>query len=262
MSELYDVVNKIVENDTENAEKENSKDEKEYIEEDAKDTGYSDGNIDGAVYNSVGRGAVENFIKNSVYEKYNIDSKAMKEFSRLSPTEMISDFGGSIKELAQLRSDYNDGKFTKEEYKALSSKIKGEISGKMLEMGSCRKSILEDVLLRSFGVSPSEVANVKSFNELVDIFKPDTEISPDAERETDIESNLDNLADSEINDAESLIEQDTETPDIQEMEQNIEADTEADNDLDKENDKDNELETDNEDNIETDNEDLNEDTGL
>ena len=89
--------------------------------------------------NSIGRGAVENFIKNTVYEKYNIDSHKMKDFSKLSPTEMISDFCSSVKEFGKLRSDYEAGKYTKSEYKVLSSKVKGEISGKMLEMGSCRK---------------------------------------------------------------------------------------------------------------------------
>ena len=57
------------------------------------DTGYDDGGADPLehrVSNSIGRGAVENLIKNSVYEKYNIDAKAMKDFSRLTPTEMLS----------------------------------------------------------------------------------------------------------------------------------------------------------------------------
>ena len=60
----------------------------------------------------------------------------MKEFSRLSPTEMISSFSDSVKELGKLRSDYSNGQYTKEEYKVLSGKIKGEISGKMLEIGA------------------------------------------------------------------------------------------------------------------------------
>ena len=163
MAELYDVLNKIIENDKEGADEEvrdNPEIETESEEErdsenennDQDDGGYYDsGSLEGRVSNSVGRGAVEGWIKNSVYEKYNIDSAAMKEFSRLSPTEMLSSFGDSVKELSTLRADYAKGVYSKEEYSALSGKIKGEISGKMLEMGSSRKSILEDILLRSFG---------------------------------------------------------------------------------------------------------------
>ena len=92
----------------------------------------------------------------------------MKDFSRLSPTEMLSSFRDSIRELGSLRREYSQGKISKDEYKALSGKVKGEITGKMLEMGSCRKSILEDIMLRSFGVSPSEVSGAKTFSELVD----------------------------------------------------------------------------------------------
>ena len=88
-------------------------------EENTDNTSYDDGTLEGRVSNSVGRGAVEGLIKNSVYEKYNIDSKAMKEFSRLTPTEMISSFSDSVKELGKLRSDYSNGQYTKEEYKAL-----------------------------------------------------------------------------------------------------------------------------------------------
>ena len=142
MAELYDVVNKIIENDLndEPAEQEEVAEEREAQdtraqEDSSEDTGYDNRGIDGTMSNSIGRGAVENFIKNSVYEKYNIDPQKMKDFSKLSPTEMISDFGSSVKELGQLRSDYEAGKYTKSEYKVLSSKVKGEISGKMLEMG-------------------------------------------------------------------------------------------------------------------------------
>ena len=140
-------------------------------EEDTDTIAYDDGTLEGRVSNSIGRGAVEGIIKNSTYEKYDIDRTTMKEFSRLSPTEMISSFSDSVKELGKLRSDYSNGQYTKEEYKALSGKIKGEISGKMLEMGSCRKSILEDIFLRSFGVNPNDISGAKTFGDLVDAFK-------------------------------------------------------------------------------------------
>lgn len=159
MAELYEVVNKIIENDNaelENdareepeTEKETEKEQGREQESQSEDTGYDSRGIENGISNGIGRGAVENIIKNTVYEKYNIDSNAMKEFSRLSPTEMVSDFSNSIKELGQLRSDYSAGKYTKEEYKALSGKLKGEISGKMLEIGSCRKSNGEEVSERS-----------------------------------------------------------------------------------------------------------------
>ena len=112
-------------------------------------SGYEDSSLETKVSNSVGRGAVENVIKQTVYEKYHIDSKAMKEFSRFSPTEMLSGLGDSAKELSKVRADYMDGKISKDEMMAASSRIKGEISGKMLEIGSSRKSILEDVLALS-----------------------------------------------------------------------------------------------------------------
>lgn len=211
MAELYEVVNKIIENDLsdepseqeEVAEEREAQDTRDEDNSD-EDTGYDNRGIDGAVSNSIGRGAVENFIKNTVYEKYNIDSHKMKDFSKLSPTEMISDFCSSVKEFGKLRSDYESGKYTKSEYKVLSSKVKGEISGKMLEMGSCRKSILEDVLLRSFGVSPAEVSNVRSFNDLVEVFKPDQEPSPDTEKDMRIDNDLENQVDVEPADAESI----------------------------------------------------------
>ena len=83
----------------ENAERETDRRRDETDERE--DTGYDDGGADPLehrVSNSIGRGAVENLIKNSVYEKYNIDAKAMKDFSRLSPTEMLSSFRDSVRE--------------------------------------------------------------------------------------------------------------------------------------------------------------------
>ncbi len=198
------------------------------------DTGHDDGGADSLenkVSNSVGRGAIESLIKNSVYEKYNIDAKAMKDFSRLSPTEMLSSFRDSVKELGTLRSDYSQGKFTKEEYKALSGKIKGEISGKMLEMGSCRKSILEDILLRSFGVSPSEVSGAKTFSELIDVFKGDTEKSPDYDKESVLEGEPDELMDMEALEREAMSELDIDPETV--MEADLEQEALQDSELEK-----------------------------
>ncbi len=189
--------------------------------------------------NSIGRGAVENIIKNTVYEKYNIDGKAMKDFSRLSPTEMISDFKGSVCELGRIREDYKNGIYTKAEYNALSSRAKGEISGKMLEIGSCRKSILEDILLRSFGVKPSDFSNVKTFKDLISVFEEDkeikgeteSEINPDTETDTDKEPDIpeyDALADAELNenDAENIKETENMSEhENEEQQENTEPDT-------------------------------------
>ena len=93
MDELYEVVNKIIENDLndEPAEQEEVAEEREAQdtreqEDTSEDTGYDNRGIDGTMSNSIGRGAIENFIKNSVYEKYNIDPQKMKDFSKLSPT--------------------------------------------------------------------------------------------------------------------------------------------------------------------------------
>ena len=181
MTDLLDILNEVVDNDE--VEKENQfeelpPEENEY--EDRQDTEQestdSNTGFETGVSNSIGRGAVENIIKNTVYEKYNIDGKAMKDFSKLSPTEMISDFKDSVCELGRIREDYKNGTYTKAEYNALSSRVKGEISGKMLEIGSCRKSILEDILLRSFGVKPSDFSNVKTFKDLISVFEEDKEI--------------------------------------------------------------------------------------
>ena len=224
MTDLPDILNEVVDNDE--VEKENQFDElppEEDEYEDAQDnepeSTDSNTGFEASVSNSIGRGAVENIIKNTIYEKYNIDGKAMKDFSRLSPTEMISDFKGSVCELGRIREDYKNGIYTKAEYDALSSRAKGEISGKMLEIGSCRKSILEDILLRSFGVKPSAFSNVKTFKDLISVFEEDkeikgeteSEINPDTETDTDKEPDIpenDALADAELNenDAENIKE--------------------------------------------------------
>ena len=131
MTEFEDILNDIVENDAQDSESRDedviSESEADDREEQAQEAEYSDdygseysngADFSGTPINSIGRGAVESIIKNAVYEKYNIDSKAMKEFARLSPTEMLSDFKGSVSELGKLRSEYSDGKYTREEYKA------------------------------------------------------------------------------------------------------------------------------------------------
>lgn len=104
-------MNRIIENDTEDSGKEPEDIPEEEVRDDRRDN-YDDENdtgdyestgLEGRVQNSIGRSAVENWIKNSVYEKYNIDAKAMREYARMSPTEMLSSFGDSVKELGQLR---------------------------------------------------------------------------------------------------------------------------------------------------------------
>ena len=93
MAELYEVLNKIVENDVEDqgseaqdtpvSDTETKDRDNENERQDEVDAGeYDVGGIEGRVSNSVGRGAVENWIKNIVYEKYDIDAKSMKDFSR------------------------------------------------------------------------------------------------------------------------------------------------------------------------------------
>lgn len=166
---------------------------------------------DMAEYHSVGRGTVENWIKNSIYEKYNISNEDMRAFSKMSPIDMMSDFGKTVGDIGRLREGLRTGQLSSAEYKSALSKTKGEIVGKMLEMGSSRKSILEDVFLRSVGVTPADTANIHSFRDLVDILRSDemdpvdTELSPDRERpepdmqdmeispDTDPAMNLENL---------------------------------------------------------------------
>ena len=115
----------------------------------------------------------------------------MRSFSKLSPTEMISTFNDSLKELATLRAEYAKGTYTKAEYKSLSGKVKGEIAGELLEMGSSRKSILEDVLLRSYGVTPEDMSQIRTFGDLVDYFKPDKEPEADRDIETQVDADID-----------------------------------------------------------------------
>ena len=128
----------VVADDQENAEPEEEKENK-YSETDPERSTYNDGGLESHVSSSIGRGAVENIIKQSVYQKYNIDTNAMQEYSRLSPTEMISSFSDSVRELGMLRDEYKAGSISKSEYQAANSRLKGEISGKMLEMGSSGK---------------------------------------------------------------------------------------------------------------------------
>ena len=110
MASLNDVLKEILEKDFEKEDVEKVVDSVESNDEN-KETGEETPEESGETYtgpgdfaqNSVGRGAVESFIKNSVYEKYGIDSKAMKSFagallcilhqitfSRTIPTTMTS----------------------------------------------------------------------------------------------------------------------------------------------------------------------------
>ena len=89
--------------------------------------------------NSIGRSAVESFIKNSIYEKYGIDAKEMQAYSKMTPTEMLSDFGKTVGDLGRIRGDYQAGKIGASDFKTAMSHTKGQIVGKMLEMGSSRK---------------------------------------------------------------------------------------------------------------------------
>ena len=247
MASLNDVLKEILEKDFEKEDVEKVVDSVESNDEN-KETGEETPEESGETYtgpgdfaqNSVGRGAVESFIKNSVYEKYGIDSKAMKSFARMTPTEMLSDFGKTVGELGKIRSDYQSGKMTAEGYKSAMSRAKGEIVGKMLEMGSSRKSILEDVFLRSVGIG-SEGREIHSFKDIVDAFRqeevdpvdketiPDrveidhneTDINPDAETSPDIEN-----PDVEL--AEADAEAETDKPNMEEQEQTQEKKAETD----------------------------------
>ena len=163
--------------------------------------------------NSIGRSAVESFIKNSVYEKYGIDAKEMRTYSKMTPTEMLSDFGKTVGDLGRIRSDYQTGKIGASDFKTAMSHTKGQIVGKMLEMGSSRKSILEDVFLRSLGVDPED-RSIHSFKDLVDAFRQeesdpvDRETSPDSEQ-PDIEpTDMDLNPDAEVT-------PDIENPDVE-----------------------------------------------
>lgn len=236
MPNFDEILNDILENDKqesdavvdepENAESEEEK-ERGYSETEPERNTYDNGGLETRVSNSVGRGAVENVIKQSVYQKYNIDANAMKEYSRLSPTEMISSFSDSVRELGVLRDEYRAGNISKAEYQVANSKLKGEISGKMLEMGSSGKSILEDILLRSFGVSPADVSKVRTFGDLVDLFRHDTETDRDAESRMDSEPFSD--YETEFYDGDNT--PDTEQQELQENDADIEAEAQAEADL-------------------------------
>lgn len=175
--------------------------------------------------NSIGRSAVESFIKNSIYEKYGIDAKEMQAYSKMTPTEMLSDFGKTVGDLGRIRGDYQTGKIGASDFKTAMSHTKGQIVGKMLEMGSSRKSILEDVFLRAVGVGPED-RGVHSFKELVDTFRQeecdpvDKETSPDVEQ-PDIEpTDMDINPDTEV------------TPDIENPDAEL-AEADAENNIDK-----------------------------
>lgn len=158
-------VNKVVNPDEEASEGNHARTESEAEQDDPGDSYAGPGDF---AQNSIGRSAVESFIKNSIYEKYNIDATSMKSFARMTPTEMLSDFGKTVGDLGRIRGDYQAGKMTVAEYKSAMNHTRGEIVGKMLEMGSSRKSILEDVFLRSVGVGPEE-RSIHSFKDLVDL---------------------------------------------------------------------------------------------
>lgn len=166
-------VDRVVNSDEDTTQEDRARTEAETEQEDHGDSYMGPGDF---VQNSVGRGAVESFIKNSVYEKYNIDAASMRSFAKMTPTEMLSDFGKTVGDLGRIRSDYQAGKMTAAEYKSAMNHTRGEIVGKMLEMGSSRKSILEDVFLRSVGIGPEE-RSIHSFRDLVDAFREE-EVDP------------------------------------------------------------------------------------
>ena len=163
MASLNDVLKEILEKDfeKEDVEKvvdsvESNDENKETGEETPEETGETYTGPGDFAQNSVGRGAVESFIKNSVYEKYGIDSKAMKSFARMTPTEMLSDFGKTVGELGKIRSDYQSGKMTAEGYKSAMSRAKGEIVGLIIIFDK----MLPQSLLSHLG---STLANVFHF---------------------------------------------------------------------------------------------------
>ena len=89
-----------------------------------------------------------------------------------------------------------------------------------------------EILLAGFGVSPSELSGAKTFSELVDVFKGDTEKSPDVETETVFEGEPDELIDMDALEQEVMSELD------------IDPDTARENDLDQDALKDAETEKD------------------
>ncbi|MBQ2922848.1 MAG: hypothetical protein IJE60_07185, partial [Tyzzerella sp.] len=64
-------VDRVVNSDEDTTQEDRARTEAETEQEDHGDSYIGPGDF---VQNSVGRGAVESFIKNSVYEKYNIDA--------------------------------------------------------------------------------------------------------------------------------------------------------------------------------------------
>ena len=234
MASLNDVLKEVLEKDFDekdvdkvvNPDGETTGDDRARTEAEAEQDDHGDSYVGPGdfVQNSVGRGAVESFIKNSVYEKYNIDASSMKSFARMTPTEMLSDFGKTVGDLGRIRSDYQAGKMTAAEYKSAMSHTRGEIVGKMLEMGSSRKSILEDVFLRSVGIGPEE-RSIHSFRDLVDAFREDevdpvdADLNPDAEMPEVEPDEMDINPDAEVT-------PDTDNPDAELAE--AEADVDSD----------------------------------
>lgn len=229
-------VNKVVNPDEEASEGNHARTESEAEQDDPGDSYAGPGDF---AQNSIGRSAVESFIKNSIYEKYNIDATSMKSFARMTPTEMLSDFGKTVGDLGRIRGDYQAGKMTVAEYKSAMNHTRGEIVGKMLEMGSSRKSILEDVFLRSVGVGPEE-RSIHSFKDLVDAFRDekadpvDTEVNPDTEvpdiepNDMDINPDAEVTPDADTHDADEaeIIDSEPDTADVQESESDAAMDSE------------------------------------
>lgn len=107
MATLNDVLKEVLEKDFDKDDVEKVVDSPsdgaggEFLERENDNSGNDDGGQSYAgpgefAQNSVGRGAVESFIKNSIYEKYGIDSSAMRDYSKMTPTEMLSDFGKTV----------------------------------------------------------------------------------------------------------------------------------------------------------------------
>ncbi|MBR5858344.1 MAG: hypothetical protein IKZ05_00325 [Clostridia bacterium] len=99
MASLNDVLKEVLEKDFDekdvdkvvNLDGEATSDDRARTEAEAEQDHHGDSYVGPGdfVQNSVGRGAVESFIKNSVYEKYNIDASSMKSFARMTPTEIL-----------------------------------------------------------------------------------------------------------------------------------------------------------------------------
>ena len=169
MTSLNDVLKDVLEKDFDeetvekviDADEEPEREQEPSEYENDSDPGYAGPDATGQY--SVGRGAVEGWIKNSIYEKYNISSMDMKAFSKMSPVDMLSDFGKTVGDIGRLRADLNAGKISSAEFKSAMSKTKGEIVGKMLEMGSSRKSILEDSEQREVCQRPKRALFISTY---------------------------------------------------------------------------------------------------